>query len=118
MVTLEGQRCIAAEGSEDGPQRGYVLPQAWSGRLEVGGVAPLDMSAHLGAEPEAEPPPGGLREFPGLRRGDHRAAGKGHRHARCQVQPGRPDGCCCGAHQGASAGLGQHESREALALDR
>ena len=54
--------------------------------LELAPVAPHDVGAHLGAEPEAEAPAGRLLQLPCRLGGDHRAAGEGDGHPR---SPGR-----------------------------
>ena len=65
-----------------------VLAQPRAGMLELRAVAPLDVGAHLGAEPEPEAAARHLGQLPGDLGGHHRRAGEGHRDAGQDVESG------------------------------
>ena len=89
VLTLDRQRLARAERAEDRLHGEDVVAQPWPRWVERHPVTPLDMGAHLGPEPQPEAALARLRQLPRHRRGDHRAAGKGHRDAGHQVELAR-----------------------------
>ncbi len=76
---------LAPESAIDGPHGVHVLAHPRSGMAELRRVAPLDVGAHLGAQPHRETTTGRLSQHPRCLRGEHRAARKRDRDARAEA---------------------------------
>ena len=87
----------------------HILAHPQAGGRPREAIAPLDMSLHLRAQPQREPPAAELGQGPGAHRRDGRAAREGDRHRRADLQGLRR--LCRQRHQdeGIVLGLLDHE---------
>ena len=80
------ERRVGLPVRPDRPHRLHILAHPRAGRRPRQAVAPLDMRLHLRAQPQGEAAPAELGQGPGAHRRDGRAARKGDRHRRPDLQ--------------------------------